>query len=93
MNKYWISWWHREDMGRFDLKWPCWWTGSTCEKPELLAYCAAVKVEQGEDILEIVRTSYSRFPDDIKWRFVIPKSDDWTPYSDRFTKDEDAEEF
>ncbi len=90
MTKYWISWWHREELGEFDLKWPYWLTGQTYEEPERLSYCAAVKVKPGKDVLSVITESYKIEPNDllyIEWRFIIQMPDDWTPYSHRFPQD------
>lgn len=90
MTKYWVSWWHKEEYGEFDLKWPCWLTAETYEEPARLAYCAAVKVKTGKDVLSVITKSYGIENNDLlclEWRFVIQKPDDWTPYSDRFSRD------
>ena len=92
MSSFWISWYHRPDMGAFELHSPWWVSGrrvtheplkDVLEEPTVVAAVQAVDEIAAKNI---VRQSYDAPPADIEWRFCEPRPDDWTPFNDRFPK-------
>jgi len=97
-NKYWISWYHKQEFSGFELHSPWWITGYNFEGDATI--CAAVKATDEIKAMEIVRNSYdvppgigslSNIPVSfyaIEWRFCEERPLDWSPFSDRFPKAE-----
>lgn len=88
MKNYWVSWLCPTDrVTTFELEWP-WWKGPTRLLGEE-AVCAAIKAESKDDAKRIVIESYDKpQPKKLEWRFVDEKPDDWSPFSDRFPRDD-----
>lgn len=93
MNNYWVSWWHRESMGNFNLHSPWWSTGRVqLDGDVYISISALIQCEEG-DILDVIRRSYEIKSFNyllgclINWRFVIPKPEGWRPPKDRFPID------
>ena len=81
---YWVSWYHEEGMGEFELHSP-WWVSGYRTIDKAATICAAVKAADAPSARVIVRSAYDKvaFPE---FRFVTHKADDWHPFSDRFPK-------
>ncbi len=86
MKKYWISWFHSPVYGPFELNSP-WWI----RESEGLSYTiyAAVKANSEAEAKELVRNSYNKQLDaaTFEWRFCEEKPADWSPFCDKFPKD------
>lgn len=82
---FWLSWWHTDDLGAFELRWPWWWTG-TRMGDGARSVCAAIRAETVEDALGAVLASYDTRHDRLAWRFASTRPDDWSPFSERFSR-------
>jgi len=82
---FWLSWWHEEGMGGFELRWPWWFTGTRCAD-DAESVCAAIRAATPEDAKEAVMAAYDERPERIEWRFCQARPDDWSPCGDRFPK-------
>lgn len=85
MKKFWVSWFNPEDLGVFELHSP-WWTSGYRGSDDAATICAAIRADHIEGAKDRVLRSYDVIPDDVEWRFVEERPDDWTPFSDRFQK-------
>lgn len=90
MKSYWISWYHKPELGGFELTAPWWRSGARLvasrfafDEPTI---CAAVRADHPEGARDRILTAYDVRPDDLEWRFVEERPDDWSPFSDRFPK-------
>lgn len=85
MKSYWVSWYHTENLGGFELNTP-WWRSGYRGSDDAPTICAAIRADHEEGARDRVLTSYDVRPDDVEWRFVEERPDDWTPFSGRFPK-------
>ena len=89
MTRFWVSWfgcW--ETLGKFTLYTPWWESGYTFEETERQCICAAIKARDEDHVREIVIGSYDDPPGVFEFRFVEPRPDDWSPYTERFPEAE-----
>lgn len=94
LKKYWVSWFHRDELGAFELTTPWWESGSRISANRLAfdepkvepSICAAVMASSPEDAQNRVLLAYDIRPTDIEWRFVEERPADWSPFSGRFPK-------
>lgn len=77
MTKYWISWYYKKEDGAFEIHSPWWFTSED-------TICAAIQTDMLPE--KYIQLSYDKPPENIKFRFVDKKADDWSPFSDRFQK-------
>jgi hypothetical protein len=82
---YWLSWYHEERFGEFELHWPWWVSGWRCSD-DAATICAAVRARDGEAAQRICRDAYDARPREMEWRFVTEKPPGWSPYGSRFGK-------
>lgn len=85
IKNYWISWW--QDQQPFEFA-PWWVSGWRCgEAEDQPSICAAVQAEsENAAKAAIIAAHDSPQPDDLDWRFIEERPDDWTPYNSRFEK-------
>lgn len=87
MTNYWLSWYcKKDDYGKFELTWP-WWVSGARDFDESLTICAAVQAESTDQAMKIIENCYD-IPTSLEWRFCERKSQDWSPFCDRFSKHE-----
>ena len=84
MNKFWLSWYHTEDMGPFELRSPWWVTGLRPEDAVMI--CAAITAENFIEAEKLIKASYDTPPDEIEWRIVVQHDKHWSPFCDRFPR-------
>lgn len=95
MKSYWLSWYSR-DYGKFELRWPWWVSGyayestkdGTGEEIEIPTICAAVRADSEEAAKAVVVASHDDPNARIDWRFVSEQGADYTPYNDRFQRND-----
>ena len=87
MKNFWLSWYcPPELMGRFELRWP-WWVTGYRDDAEII--CAAVRAESEEEAKRIILEAHDEpLPTDLEWRFVTEAYDDWSPFNDRFPRED-----
>lgn len=83
MKCFWLSWWHTDKDGTFELHSPWWRSGWRGDDASV---CAAVRAESEEAAKEIILASFDVRPVDLEWRFCEERPEDWSPFSDRFTR-------
>lgn len=84
---FWLSWYHKEDYGEFELHSPWWFSGMRVWDGADTV-CAAVRAQSEHEAKMIVMEAYDKIPTGIEWRFCLRLREDWTPFSDRFPKAE-----
>ena len=88
-NNYWISWWHNEKYGPFELHSPWWVSGERGEDEHTeWSVCAAIKAKNEHDARSIILKCYDSLPDDLEFRFCTEFAQDKSPFSERFPKAE-----
>lgn len=86
MKSFWISWWHDiEKLGEFELHSP-WWRSGIRMSDDAESICAAIQGYDEAQAKERVLMSYDERPEDLEWRFVEERPDDWSPFSGRFPR-------
>lgn len=85
MNKFWLSWYHTEDMGPLELHSP-WWVSGYRGSDDAATICAAVIATDETEAESLIRASYDTQPDGIDWRFCEEQTRDWSPFCDRFPR-------
>lgn len=90
MKNFWVSWWQNRELGPFELHSPWWVSGSRGLGPSTFdeSIVAAVKAEDEAAARQVVVDSYDKSPDEIEFRFVEERPNDWEPFSDRFPRAE-----
>lgn len=86
MKNYWLSWYHCETLGEFELHFPWWVSGETLDEPPQFTICAAVQAESEAKAVALINECYDKHPGFLKWRFINEREDDWSPFGDRFQK-------
>lgn len=83
---YWISWYSPKSLGGWELHSPWWVSGYTYfGEEEVPAICAAVMAIDEKEAKDKIYRSYDELPKEaIEWRFVNERSEDWSPFSERF---------
>ena len=85
---FWLSWFHTNELGGFDLLWP-WWETACCHETggRSITICAAVQADSEEAAKEVVLASFDVRPTHVQWRFCEPRPVNWEPFNDRFERD------
>ena len=94
MKQFWVSWYHRPNIGAFELHSPWWVSGYKPPNGDMDApdeawepsVCAAVRAESEEAAQEAIYACYDVRPANLEVRFVEERDADWTPFCDRFRK-------
>lgn len=87
MGNYWVSWYGTGIA--FTLITPWWISGYTVrEDGDSPIICAAIRAKSSDEAEHIVRSAHDQYPDDLVFRFVEPRDDDWTPFNGRFPRAE-----
>jgi hypothetical protein len=92
LKNYWISWWARALDGAFELHFPWWVSGEKIDE-DSSSICAAVKANSEKEVREMIYICYDTRPEDLEWRFIEERPDDWSPFCDRFPKAEWMEKY
>jgi len=81
---FWLSWWHTEQMGAFELHSPWWVTGH--REDGAVSICAAVVARSKIEARFKAMRAYDALPDQVQFqfRFCEQMPDDWSPFNDRF---------
>lgn len=82
---YWVSWFHTEDMGGFELDWP-WWTSGYRLSDGAATLCAAVRAKDSMGVMIRITGAYDVYPGEVEWRFIEHKPQGWEPFGDRFPR-------
>lgn len=84
LKPFWLSWYHHENTGPFELHFPWWISGYS---HDATIVCAAVRAED-EGMAQLrIEEAYDRTPvDPLSFRFCEERSADWSPFCDRFPK-------
>lgn len=85
MKSYWLSWFHTEQLGPFELHFP-WWHSGTRLSDDAATICAAVRADNEEHAKRLIMDAYDRPSRQLEWRFVGERLADWTPFNGRFPK-------
>lgn len=81
---FWVSWY--ADPGRsFELRSPWWVSGETGQSTTIVA---AIKAHSEDEARDVVRGAHDDPPAKIRWRYVTERPDDWSPFNDRFPRDD-----
>lgn len=94
MKNYWISWYHRPELGGWELNSPWWISGARqmvdryarkepWEEPTVVA---AIRADHPEGARDHILRCYDARPDNLEWRFCEERPADWSPFTDRFPK-------
>lgn len=84
VRRWWVRWYNCfAEMGPFTLYTPWWISGTTMDEPEKQIIVALIKAKDGEEVKEIIYTSYDKRPDKIEFSFINEVEPTWQP-SDRF---------
>lgn len=83
--KFWLSWYHTDDIGEFELHTP-WWLSGHRSSDEAATICAAITAEDEDGAKEKVMSSYDDRPDSLEWRFCKEQEKGWSPFSGRFPR-------
>lgn len=86
MKKFWLSWWHVEKMGQFELHSPWWFTGYRGDGAASVV--AAVFAESTDAAMQTIREAYDRKDVQPAFRFCEEMSKSWTPFNGRFPRAE-----
>ena len=86
-NSYWVSWYATEENGPFTLNWPWWFSGYRCSD-DADTTCTAVRAPSENHAKALVILAHDKPPNQIEWRFVEERPDDWSPFCDRFPRAE-----
>jgi len=82
MKNFWISWYSDIPLDQFEMHRPWWISGYDADDRPIV--CAAVPAPDEQAARLFVRRSYDNPPDDLDWRFVEERPDDWSPFNSRF---------
>lgn len=86
LKKWWVSWWFDHvKHGPFELHSP-WWVSGERMSDSALSICAAMIGSDEEYIKKRVAEAYDVLPEDLEFRFIEQRPDDWLPYSERFPR-------
>jgi hypothetical protein len=83
---FWLSWWHMEADGAFEIVSPWWVSGERGDGA--MAVCAAVLAVNEEAAKEAVMACHDLRPETLEWRFCEQKAAGWSPFSSRFVQAE-----
>lgn len=81
---FWLSWYHKEEYGGFELHSP-WWITSYSSNGEI-SICAALRSRNIYTALSTVEKCYDKKPAAIKFRFCVRKKENWSPFCERFPR-------
>lgn len=72
------------------MNFPWWINGCCCDKEgnEIDMICAAIRSDNEENAMEIIKSCYDEYQNNIEFRFIFIRDKDWSPFSDRFQKSE-----
>jgi hypothetical protein len=85
---YWVSW-YGNHLGKFTVFTPWWISGwrVMSDGSDDPIFCAAIKASSEEQAKLKVAMAYDVSPgDNIEFRFVSERPEEWAPFSDRFPK-------
>lgn len=74
IKRWWVSWYHNDAHGPFEIHTPWWWTSNT-------AVCAAILAPDVEAARKAIYDAYDNPPAFLAWRFVEPRPNDWSPWN------------
>jgi hypothetical protein len=84
---FWISWYHTEDLGPFELHSP-WWVSGYRGDDDAATICAAVHADSEHAAKNIIDRAYDSPPGQLEFRFCEARGPRWVPFSERFPKAE-----
>lgn len=77
MKRWWVSWWHINGLGAFELHTPWWISGGGGGAKTI---CAAILADDEAAAREKVLACYDTRPTALAFRFVEERPDDWAPW-------------
>lgn len=90
MNRnWWVSWYSTAEMGEWELASP-WWKSGTRSSDHAATICAAIRAIDSDSVRKKIAAAYD-IPltnplVEIEWRFCNMRTDDWSPFNDRFPR-------
>lgn len=88
MKNFWVSWYGSPIP--YELHTPWWISGYRMDgdddNPDTPTICAAVQAEDEVGAMEVVMAAHDTRPDELEWRFVSVRPDDWEPFNSRFPR-------
>ena len=75
--RWWVSWYHRTNLGPFELPTPWWVSGGGNHRKTI---CAAIVATDEDAARKCVYAAYDTRPDHLAFRFVESRPDDWAPW-------------
>lgn len=87
MKKFWISWYHNPN-SHFTLHFPWWVSGYSSYSGGSETICAAIKAFDEDHCKKQIKNCYDIKNNDLHFRFFEEKEDDWSPFCERFQKED-----
>lgn len=84
MKNWWVSFYINEQESIWEIHSP-WCFTSIPDMYGFVTICAAVKAATPEEAKQYIQGCIEKGDID-RWRFVEPRPDNWSPFSDRFRK-------
>lgn len=85
LKNFWVSWYDK-NYGKWELHWP-WWVSGERLSDGALTICAAVQAESADAAMILIEEAHDEpRPLPLEWRFVHPKTEDWSPFNSRFQR-------
>lgn len=85
MKNYWVSWYDTR-YGKWELHSP-WWVSGERMSDGAKTICAAIRVPDEDTAKQLIILVHDEpRPDELEWRFISEKDDNWTPFCDRFQR-------
>ena len=85
MTNYWVSFWGSdENLPHFEYHGPWWVSGEDAH--DRLSICAAVRASSEDEAVDIIERAFDEGYGVDDWRFVSDRSEEWSPFGDRFKK-------
>ena len=86
LKPYWLSWYHKEGYGPFELSFPWWISGYGGPHGEKPAICAAVRAVSEQAANDGISASYDSVPMNLEFRFCTERPGGWSPFNARFER-------
>lgn len=83
--RWWLSFWS-SDISKFEYHGPWWISGYDSNNRR--SVCAAVIADNESEAKETIKNAHDSGFEPDEWRFINNRSDEWSPFSDRFQKRE-----
>lgn len=90
MKSFWVSWYASKTPWTLETPW---WISGTRHVADRLAFdegwdqpivCAAVRAADKQAAADLIVAAHDHPPNDLEWRFLDERPEDWAPFSGRF---------